>query len=117
MTRAIILLVFLPGIFGFLSRKFLLCNQSSISPLFLDSSSQNLSISLCNRTFDLVIQTNENFFSPNISIDKSIKFQTKRRFAYIGSLENDDESSSVSFVIPIYKSSFITTEPIIIIFH
>lgn len=92
MTRAIILLVFLPGIFGFLSRKFLLCNQSSISPLFLDSSSQNLSISLCNRTFDLVIQTNENFFSPNISIDKSIKFQTKRRFAYIGSLENDDES-------------------------
>lgn len=97
---SIFLLLILPSILSLYSPKHILCNQSIPNPS-LDLSittNQNLSLNLCNITFNISIHPNEYFFSRNISIDKSIKIQPKRRFSYIGHII-DEERSSISLII------------------
>lgn len=97
---SIFLLLIVSKISGLFSPKHILCNQSIPNPSLNISltTNQNLSINLCNITFNITIHPNEYFFSRNISIDKSIKHQPKRRFSYIGHII-DEERSSISLII------------------
>ncbi len=96
----ICLSIFLPGISSLFSPKCILCNQSIPNPSLNSSitTNQNLLLTLCNQTFNISIHLNEHFFSRNISIDKSIKFLPKRRFAYLGHIHGD-EYSSISLIL------------------
>lgn len=97
----VVLLVALPDVDSLFTATNILCNQSIESPA-LDlstSAKQNLSITLCNNlTWDLLLYSNEHFFSANASIDKMLKVSSKRRFAFLGEII-DEERSTVSLIV------------------
>ncbi|CAF3379703.1 unnamed protein product [Rotaria sp. Silwood1] len=103
MLSFIFLAIFLPHISSLFSLEHILCNQSISTPLidFSITTNQNISLNLCNITFNLTIHSNEYFFSQNISVDKQITNPINPHFTYIGNVINDDDDdhSSVSLVI------------------
>ena len=97
----IILLISLSEVFLLFTPKHILCNQSvEIPTLDLSTSAdQNLSITLCNSTtWNVLLRANENFFARNASIDKIFRVASKRRFAFLGQII-DEEGSSVSVIV------------------
>jgi hypothetical protein len=97
---SVFLAIYLPSILSLFSPKHILCNQSLPIPSvdLSITTDQNLSLTLCNITFNITLHSNEHFFSRNISIDKRIKSHLKRRFAYLGHII-DEEYSTVSLIL------------------
>ena len=94
----ICLLTNLPNVVSLLT-KHVFCNQTiEVPSLDLTTlSPQTSSIQFCNMTFNVVLRSNEHFFSRNLSMDRIFRTQNRRRFAYVGHLV-EDESSSVSLI-------------------
>jgi hypothetical protein len=79
----------------------ILCNESIELPSSFDESTmeyQHVSITLCNISMNLLVHPNEQFFSRNLTMNKTFKAQGKRRFVYIGRII-DEQHSSVSLIV------------------
>ncbi|CAF2381119.1 unnamed protein product [Rotaria sp. Silwood2] len=97
----IFLAIFLPPISSLFSVERILCNQSSSTSSidFSITTNQNISLNLCNVTFNLTIHSNEHFFSQNISVDKQITNPINPHFTYVGHIIDNDDYSSVTLII------------------
>ena len=96
----VVLVALVPETQSLFAAKNILCDQSIALPAvnIATTVNQDISIDLCNRTFHLLVHSNEQFFARNASVDKLIKAQGRRRFAFLGHILNET-SSSVSLIL------------------